>query len=445
MYQDTIAAIATPLGEGGIGIIRLSGTEACSITERLFSSHLQPHHLAYGHIRDYDSGEVMDEVLVSYMPAPHSYTREDVVEINCHGGPLPLQRVLELVLRYGARLAHPGEFTLRAFLNGRIDLAQAEAVLHIIQARTAASLRLALAGLEGNLSNLVKELRSHLLSLLAYLSARIDFPEDEVEEQDVAGPLSEALQHIRELLANADAGIIYRQGVRTAIVGRPNVGKSSLLNRLLRRSRAIVSPIPGTTRDTLEEVVNIKGVPFVLVDTAGIGHSRDLLESLSVERSRQALEQADLVLLVLDTSQPLTTADQEIIDSLAQKRVLVAANKNDSPHQADLSGLSWPLVSTSALSGEGMSQLEEMMVNLVLGGQVCTSDRLLVSSTRQKQALEKAARHLESALAAVKTGLPEDFISIDLTSAVNALGEITGETVGEELLESIFSQFCVGK
>ena len=445
MYQDTIAAIATPLGEGGIGIVRLSGAEARSITEKLFSGQLQPNHLAYGHIRDCDSGEVVDEVLVSYMPAPHSYTREDVVEINCHGGPLPLQRVLELVLRCGARLAHPGEFTLRAFLNGRLDLAQAEAVLHIIQARTAASLRLAVAGLEGNLSNLVKELRSQLLSLLAYLSARIDFPEDEVEEQDTAGPLSQALQRIQEMIASADAGIIYRQGVRTAIVGRPNVGKSSLLNRLLRRSRAIVSPIPGTTRDTLEEVVNIKGVPFVLVDTAGIGHSQDLLESLSVERSRQALEQADLVLLVLDTSQPLTTADQEIIDSLSQKRVLVAANKNDLPRQADLSGLSWPLVPTSALNGEGLGQLEEMMVNLVLGGQVCTSDRLLVSSARQKQALEKAARHLESALAAVKTGLPEDFISIDLTSAVNALGEITGETVGEELLESIFSQFCVGK
>jgi len=445
MYQDTIAAIATPLGEGGIGIVRLSGTEARPIAESLFSGLLQPHHLAYGHIRDCDSGEVVDEVLVSYMPAPHSYTKEDVVEINCHGGPLPLQRVLELVLRCGARLAHPGEFTLRAFLNGRLDLAQAEAVLHIIQARTAASLRLAMAGLEGNLSNLVKELRSRLLSLLAYLSARIDFPEDEVEEQDMAGPLSEALRRIQELLASADAGIIYRQGVRTAIVGRPNVGKSSLLNRLLRRSRAIVSPIPGTTRDTLEEVVNIKGVPFVLVDTAGIGHSRDLLESLSVERSRQALKQADLVLLVLDTSQPLTTADQEIINSLAQKMVLVVANKNDLPHQADLSGLSCPLVYTSALSGEGLGQLEETMINVVLGGQVCTSDHLLVSNPRQKQALEKAAQHLESALAAVKTGLPEDFISIDLTSAVNALGEITGETVGEELLESIFSQFCVGK
>lgn len=448
MYQDTIAAIATPLGEGGIGIVRLSGTEARSIAEKLFSGRLHPHQLAYGHIRDCYTGEVVDEVLVSYMPAPHSYTREDVVEINCHGGPLPLQRVLEQVLRCGARLAHPGEFTLRAFLNGRLDLAQAEAVLHIIQARTAASLRLAVAGLEGNLSNLVKEVRSQLLSLLAYLSARIDFPEDEVEEQDVAGPLSEALHRIQELLASADAGIIYRQGVRTAIVGRPNVGKSSLLNRLLRRSRAIVSPIPGTTRDTLEEVVNIKGIPFVLVDTAGIGHppqAEDLLESLSVERSRQALEQADLVLLVLDTSQPLTTADQEIIDSLSQKRVLVAANKNDLPRQADLSGLYWPLVPTSALNGEGLGQLEEIMVNLILGGQVCTSDHLLVSSPRQKQALGKAARHLESALAAVKTDLPEDFISIDLTSAVNALGEITGETVGEELLESIFSQFCVGK
>ena len=448
MYQDTIAAIATPLGEGGIGIVRLSGAEARSITEKLFSGQLQPNHLAYGHIRDCDSGEVVDEVLVSYMPAPRSYTREDVVEINCHGGPMPLQRVLELLLRGGARLAHPGEFTLRAFLNGRLDLTQAEAVLHIIQARTAASLRLAMAGLEGNLSNRVKELRSQLMPLLAYLSACIDFPEDEVEKQDIVGPLAETLKRIHELLSSADAGIIYRQGVRTAIVGRPNVGKSSLLNRLLRHSRAIVSPIPGTTRDTVEEVVNIKGIPFVLVDTAGIRHppeAEDLLESLSVERSRQALEQADLVLLVLDTSQPLTAADQEIINSLAQKRVLVAANKNDLPNQANLSGLSWPLVPISALSGDGLGQLEEMMASLILRGQIYTSDRLLVSNPRQKQALEKAAHYLESALEAIKTGLPEDFISIDLTSAVNALGEITGETVGEELLESIFSQFCVGK
>ena len=445
MYQDTITAIATPLGEGGIGIVRLSGDKARSITEKLFSGQLQPNHIAYGHIRDCDNGEVVDEVLVSYMPAPHSYTREDVVEINCHSGPMPLQRVLELLLRCGARLAHPGEFTLRAFLNGRLDLTQAEAVLHIVQARTAASLRLAVAGLQGNLSNRVKELRSQLMPLLAYLSACIDFPEDEVEEQDMVGPLSETLKRIHELLASADAGIIYRQGVRTAIVGRPNVGKSSLLNRLLRHSRAIVSPIPGTTRDTLEEVANIKGIPFVLVDTAGIRHSRDLLESLSVERSRQALEQADLVLLVLDTSQLLTTADHEIINSLAQKMVLVAANKNDLPNQADLSGLSWPLVLMSALSGDGLGQLEEMMVNQVLGGHIYTSDSLLVSNPRQKQALEKAAHYLESALEAVKTGLPEDFISIDLISVVNALGEITGETVGEELLESIFSQFCVGK
>jgi tRNA modification GTPase len=445
MYQDTIAAIATPLGKGGIGIVRLSGTEASSIAEKLFSGRLQPHHLTYGHIRDSDSNEVVDEVLVSYMPAPHSYTCEDVVEINCHGGPMPLQRVLELALRCGARLANPGEFTLRAFLNGRLDLAQAESVLHVIQARTAASLRLAVAGLEGNLSNRVKETRSQLMPILAYLTACIDFPEDEVEQQDVVGPLSGTLKNIHELLASADAGIIYRQGVRTAIVGRPNVGKSSLLNRLLRHNRAIVSPIPGTTRDTLEEVVNIKGVPFVLVDTAGIRHGGDQLESLSVERSRQALEQSDLVLLVLDTSQPLIEADQGIISSLAQKMVLVVANKNDLPYQADLSGLSWPVVLTSALNGDGLGQLEETMVNLVLGGQVYTSDRLLVSTPRQKQALEKAANYLESALAAVKTGLPEDFISIDLTSAVNALGEITGETVGEELLESIFSQFCVGK
>ncbi len=445
MYQDTITAIATPPGEGGIGIVRLSGPDALAIVEKLFSGHIQPNHLAYGHIHDSNSNEVVDEVMVSYMPAPHSYTSEDVMEINCHGGPMPLQRVLELVLRGGARLANPGEFTLRAFLNGRIDLAQAEAVLNIIQARTSASLRLAMAGLEGNLSSKVKELRSQLIPILAYLSACIDFPEDEVDKQDIVGPLSKTLKDIRELLDSADAGIIYRQGVRIAIVGRPNVGKSSLLNSLLRQDRAIVSSIPGTTRDTLEEVVNIKGIPFVMVDTAGIRHSGDLLESLSVERSKKALEQADLILLVLDASQPLTDADRDIISSLAQKKVVVVGNKSDLPSQADLSVISWPKVFTSALKGEGLGKLEETMVDLVLAGQVYSSDRLLVSTPRQKGAMEKAANYVESALATVSKELPEDFISIDLTSAVNALGEITGETVGEDLLESIFSQFCIGK
>ena len=445
MYQDTIAAISTPIGQAGIGIVRLSGRDARAIAQKVFTGQLANRRLALGHITDPDSGEMVDEVLATYMAAPHTYTREDVVEINCHSGPVPLQRALELVLRYGARMANPGEFTLRAFLNGRLDLAQAESVLDIVRSRTAAGLRLAVQGLGGGLSQRIKAVRAELMSVLAYLTARIDFPEDEVEERDVLQPLIEARRDLAELIDSAYAGIIYRQGVRIAIVGRPNVGKSSLLNCLLRQSRAIVTPIPGTTRDTLEEVVNLKGVPFVLVDTAGIIKSHDLVESLGVERSRQAIEQADLVLLVVDGSQRLTAADREIAGLLGEKPVLVAANKSDLPQKAALDELPWPVVSICALTGDGVAELEERMVSTVFGGKVFTSDALLVSNPRHKEALERAERHVAQAQTSLEAHMPDDFITIDLTAALSVLGEVTGETVQDELLETIFSQFCIGK
>lgn len=445
MYQDTIVAISTPLGEAGIGIVRLSGPEARSVAETVFRGKLSDRRLQYGHIVDPDAAEVVDEVLVSYMAAPHTYTREDVVEINCHGGPVPLQRILQLALRHGARLANPGEFTLRAFLNGRIDLAQAESVLDIVRSRTEASLRMAVQGLEGRLSASVKSVRAQLISALAYLTARIDFPEDEIEPQDIVQPLDEALEHIQQLVATADAGIVYRQGVRTAIVGRPNVGKSSLLNRLLRQDRSIVTPVPGTTRDTIEEVVNLKGVPFVLVDTAGIIHSRDPVESLGVERSRRAVEQADLVVLVVDSSEPVADADREIIRLIGDRPALVAANKCDLPRQAELGALEWEIVPTSAVSGDGLAELEERMIYFALGGSVHVSDALLVHNPRHKDALERAESSLAQALSGIRSGMADDFITIDLTTSSNALGEITGETVQDELLETIFSSFCVGK
>ncbi|MDY6907136.1 MAG: tRNA uridine-5-carboxymethylaminomethyl(34) synthesis GTPase MnmE [Chloroflexota bacterium] len=445
MYQDTIVAIATPIGEGGIGIVRLSGGEARAIAAQVFPHRLEDRRMVYGHIVDPESGEVIDEALACYMAAPHSYTREDVVELNCHGGPLPLQRVLGLVLRYGARLAQPGEFTLRAFLNGRIDLAQAEAVLDVVRAKTAAGLRVAARGLGGGLSRSVREVRAEVMAALASLTARIDFPDDEVEEQDVCPVLERALGAIAGLVASADQGMVYRQGVRTAIVGRPNVGKSSLLNCLLREGRAIVTPHPGTTRDTLEEVVNIRGVPFCLVDTAGITESKDLVESLGVERSRRAVEQADFVLLVVDAHQPLQAADGDIIDLLHGKEVLVVANKRDLGVVAALDHLPWERVSTSALTGEGLDRLEERMVAAVLGGEAVASDALLVANPRHKAALEQAAAYLEGALSGVAQGVPDDLVTIDLTAAANALGEITGETVSDELLETIFSRFCIGK
>lgn len=445
MYDDTIAAISTPPGQSGIGIVRLSGKEALPIARQLFTGRLADRRLVHGRVVDPGSGEVVDEVLACYMAAPHTYTRENVVEINCHGGVLPLQRTLELALRSGARMARPGEFTLRAFLNGRIDLAQAESVLDVVRAKTAASLRVAARGLDGGLSEPVKDVRHEVMAVLAYLTARIDFPEDEVEEQEVVPPLERALGRVGKLVATADAGMVYRQGVRTAIVGRRNVGKSSLLNRLLRESRAIVSPVAGTTRDTLEEVVNLKGVPFVLVDTAGIAESKGLVESLGVERSRRAIDMADFVLLVIDASAPLEAADEEIMGLLPDRQVLVAANKCDLPLQADLDDLEWDTVSVSALTGEGLDDLEQRMVAAVLGGKVITSDELLISNPRHKACLDRARAHLDQALSSIAEEMPDDFVTIDLTAAVSALGEITGETVSDELLETIFSSFCIGK
>ncbi len=445
MYDDTIVAVSTPVGNGGIGIVRLSGENSAEIAGKLFSGKIDAWRLSYGSIVDPESGEVADEVLVSFMPAPRSYTREDVVEINCHGGALAMERVLELCLRQGARLASPGEFTLRAFLNGRIDLAQAESVVDIIEAKTAASLRVAVDGLRGNLSNEVRSIRREIMDALAELTARIDFPEDEVQDGDISSPLDRSLGRLDRLIENADAGMVYRQGVRTAIVGRPNVGKSSLLNLLLGENRAIVTAVPGTTRDTVEETVNIRGVPFVLVDTAGIVKTNDTVESLGIERSRRAIERADLVLMVVDSSQPLQESDREIFVLLVGKTVIVPANKVDLPWRADLSTLSWPVVEISALGGTGVEKLKESMLKVALGGKTVPSDGLLVSNPRHKDALVRGRRHLNQALDGLKTGVSDDMLTIDLASALNALGEITGETVGEDLLNTIFSRFCLGK
>ncbi len=452
--DDTIAAISTPLGEGGIGIVRLSGPDARSILARVFRpgrrgalTDLRPRHLTYGRVVDPDDGGPVDEVLAVYMPAPHTYTREDVVEIQAHGGPVPLRRILELVLRQGARLAEPGEFTLRAFLHGRIDLAQAEAVLDIVRARTEAGLRAAVGQLEGRLSGEVRRVRQALLDALAYLEASIDFTEDEIPPRDLTPVLDQAAAQLEALLARADEGIILRQGVRTAIVGRPNVGKSSLLNALLRSERAIVTPIPGTTRDTVEESVNLGGIAFVLVDTAGITETEDLVERLGVERSRQALAHADLALLVVDGSQPLTDADRQIAALIGERPAILVVNKRDLPLATlgDTLLPDAPRVEVSALSGQGLAELEAKMTQLVLAGQVVTSDAPLVTNPRHKAVLARALDAVRAAGQAHAEGQPADLVSIHVTTAVHALGEITGETASEELLETIFANFCVGK
>ncbi|MCR4408186.1 MAG: tRNA uridine-5-carboxymethylaminomethyl(34) synthesis GTPase MnmE [Anaerolineae bacterium] len=454
--DDTIAAISTPVGEGGIGIVRLSGPEAHRILQDIFrrgrkrpgTNGLQPYRLAYGHIVDPENNQVLDEVLVAYMPAPWTYTRQDIVEINCHGGIVPLRRVLELCLRRGARLAGPGEFTLRAFLNGRIDLAQAEAVLDIVRAKTAASLRVAVDQLDGRLSQEIHQIRARMVDVLSWLEASVDFAEDEIPPRDIAPDLEETQKSLERLLSTADQGIVYRQGVRTAIVGRPNVGKSSLLNALLRTSRAIVTPIPGTTRDTLEETLNLQGIPLVLVDTAGItAQTKDVVEQLGIERSRAALAQADLALVVVDGSEPLTAADHDIATLLNNKPGLLVINKCDLPVVVDVDKFLpvLPRVYVSALTGEGLDTLESAIVETVFSGQVLASDALLVSNPRHKDALQRALDHLVAARQTQARGLPADFVAIDLTAAANALGEITGETLREDLLETIFSNFCIGK
>lgn len=482
MYSidDTIVAISTALGEGGIGIVRMTGPEAAEILLRVFVPGsgsqttgnylavpgLQPRRLHYGHIVEPGTTARVDEVLAVHMLAPRTYTRQDVVEIHGHGGFVALQRILALCLRQGARLAEPGEFTARAFLNGRLDLAQAEAVLDVVQARTEVALQAAVGQLGGRLSDRVQSVRAVLVDILAYLEATIDFVEDEIPEQDIGPGLSDASASLQRLVAEADRGIIYRQGVRTAIAGRPNVGKSSLLNQLLRTSRAIVTDIPGTTRDTLEETLSLQGIPIVLVDTAGIkAETQDPIERLGIERSRVALAQADLALLVVDASQPLSTADHDIAALVGSKPAIVILNKidlleNNSHPNTDIGTVAEALgcesqpqcavldaccVPISARTGEGLEKLEAAIVETVLSGQIPASEAPLVTSPRHRQALNEALDHVNGARAGYDVGQLTDMLAIDVTAAVNALGEITGQTASEDLLETIFGSFCIGK
>ncbi|HEV2655730.1 MAG TPA: tRNA uridine-5-carboxymethylaminomethyl(34) synthesis GTPase MnmE [Ktedonobacteraceae bacterium] len=471
MQNDTIAAIATPAGVGGIGVIRVSGADAFSLVLPLVRrpggrTDLPPSHtLIYGHIIDPQSEELLDEVLVVFMRAPHTYTREDVVEIQGHGGPLVLRRMLRVVLTQGARMANPGEFTLRAFLNGRLDLAQAEAVMDLIGAETEAGQRLALQQLRGRLSDQVQQARSSVLGVLARIEASIDFPEEDVptpHPEDLRPLITVAQQQVAALLAGSEQGRLYRQGLRTAIIGRPNVGKSSLLNALLRSERAIVTPIAGTTRDTVEEVANLRGIPLHLIDTAGITPTDDPVERIGVQRSREAAESADVVLLVFDGSEPWTEQDARVSSELQalgfgspeqesstrRRPVVVVLNKADRPFQMDKTALQtlWPralYIATSTLTGEGLPELEDAIAELVLAGKVAQSENILVTNTRHQEALRRSAEHLQASIVSLEQ--PLDFVSIDLRAAYNALGEVTGETASEDLLDKIFSEFCIGK
>lgn len=453
--DDTIAAISTPPGEGGVGIIRISGEKAYEVAEKVFRPYRpknwlgESYRVHYGHVLDHRSGKVIDEVLLTVMKAPRTYTREDVVEISCHGGIVPLREALKAVLAAGARLADPGEFTKRAFLNGRIDLTQAESVIDIIRSKTEDSLKIALSQLDGRLSGRITEIQDKILGVLAGLEAAIDFPEDDVEEKSRLALFNSAVEIIRDLdglIENAGKGKIYREGISTVIAGRPNVGKSSLLNSLLGRERAIVTHIPGTTRDVIEEAVNIKGIPLILTDTAGLRETQDLVERIGVEKTREFLAGAGLVLFVVEASEGLTEEDLGILESIDRKKTLLIVNKIDlGEREKEIYVEGVPSVEVSALTGEGMDRLEEKIVEIVSGGEIKSPESIIVSSARHEDALRRARDHLEDFKGSLEAGMPADLLSIDVRNSWEALGEITGSTVTEDLLDRIFSDFCIGK
>ena len=457
---DTIAAISTAPGEGAIGIVRISGDLAISIANSIYQcgtkqlEEQKTHTIHYGHIVDPKSGEVYDEVMVSVLRAPKTFTREDIVEINCHGGIVAINRVLQLVLRMGARLAEPGEFTKRAFLNGRIDLSQAEAVMDLIRAKTDKSMQLAMRQLDGQLSHLIQNLRQEILNTLAQVEVNIDYPEyDDVEEmtlQLLREKTQQVLQGIRALLNTASQGKILRDGLKTAIVGRPNVGKSSLLNVLLREEKAIVTDIAGTTRDTIEEYVNVRGVPLQLIDTAGIRETDDVVEKIGVERSRKALKEADFVLLLLNQSETLQEEDIRLLETTKGMKRIILFNKTDLPSKLSKEDIApyaqeEEIVTTSMLNKEGINQLEEKIAGYFFQGQMNERDATYLSNTRHIALLEKAEQALVEVQNGIEMEMPVDLIQIDFTRAWDLLGEITGDSVQDELLTQLFSQFCLGK
>lgn len=458
MELDTIAAISTPLGEGAIAIVRLSGDEALTIANKMYRGKdltaVDSHTIHYGRIVEPDTEEMIEEVMVSVMKGPKTFTREDVVEINCHGGLASVNRLLELALYHGARLAEPGEFTKRAFLNGRIDLSQAEAVMDLIRAKTDKAMHVAVRQLDGKLSKLITRLRQQLIETVAHVEVNIDYPEyDDVEEMTL-NLLKERIalvsEEITKLLAMARQGKILREGISTAIIGRPNVGKSSLMNALVQENKAIVTDIPGTTRDIIEEYVNVRGVPLKLVDTAGIRETEDLVEKIGVERSRQVLNEADLILLVLNNNDVLTDEDRQLLEIVRDMEVIVLINKTDLEATLDHEEVKRlidgkPVVSTSLIEEAGIDELEQAIADTFFTGGIEASDLSYVSNARHIQLLNQAKQSLNEASLAIDSEMPLDLIQIDVTRAWELLGEIIGDTVQDSLIDQLFSQFCLGK
>lgn len=458
--MDTIAAISTAMGEAGIGIVRMSGKESLSIASNVFKGKTIENfkeainrRLTYGYIYDPEDGTIVDEVLIVYMKKPQTYTREDIVEIYCHGGVIAVKKILEILLKNGARLAEPGEFTKRAFLNGRLDLSQAEAVIDLIKAKTDKSYSVSLNQLEGSLSIKVNEIRNILLNMLAHIEVSIDFPEEDVEEvtyDELLKDSQKVLEEIDKLLSTAERGKILREGLNTVILGKPNVGKSSLLNAILRENRAIVTDIPGTTRDIIEEYVNIEGIPLKIIDTAGIRDTEDLVEKLGVDRAKNVVEKADLIIAVFDASRSLTKEDEDIINIVKEKRSIVLLNKTDLPNEYDVEELSnyipdKKIISTSIANGEGIEELEKTIVDMFYSGEVELSGEAIVTNMRHTDMLNRARKNIIDVISGIEMNVPLDCIEVDVKNCWNYLGEISGETVSEDILDKIFSEFCIGK
>ena len=456
--DDTIAAIATAPGEGGIGIVRISGEKSLEVAQSIFKSKsgkmikdYNTRTLIYGKI--VDGEKVIDEVLVAYMKGPNSYTAEDVIEINCHGGFISVKKILELILSKGVRIADAGEFTKRAFLNGRIDLSQAEAIIDVIKSKTDMAHEVAQNQLEGSLAKKIKDLRMNVTEVLAHLEVSIDFAEEDVEEityQTLEEKSLELRNEIKKLYDTADSGKILRDGLKTVIVGKPNVGKSSLLNSILGENRAIVTDIAGTTRDVIEEFVNIKGIPLKIVDTAGIRETEDVVEKIGVEKSRESFSTADLVIMVLDASRKLSEEDMEILESIKNKKTIVLLNKVDLEAQIELEKIkefvsSDDIIEISALKNQGIEELQDKIESMVYQGSVKNSSNLMITNSRHKDALFKAYESINDAISAIEQRMPYDFIEVDFKNIWDYLGYINGDTVREDLLDTIFANFCIGK
>ncbi|WP_313339295.1 tRNA uridine-5-carboxymethylaminomethyl(34) synthesis GTPase MnmE [Sedimentibacter sp.] len=456
MNTDTIAAIATFPGNAGINIIRISGNNALNIAEKIFVKNdkndldLKPRYLHYGHIVD-NNDKIIDEVLISYMKAPNTYTKEDIIEINCHGGLISAKKILETVLLHDCRAAERGEFTKRAFLNGRIDLVQAEAVIDIINSKTDSSHEISVNHLEGRLSREINEIIEEILDLLANIEVNIDFPEYDEDEVTInkVKELSENLANeLDRLISSADTGKIFKEGIKTVILGKPNVGKSSLMNFLLNENRAIVTEIPGTTRDTIEEYVNIKGVPLRIIDTAGIRDTDDRVEKIGVEKALNKVDEADLVIMVFDSSIALEQDDEYIIDYIKNKKVIYISNKTDLPRKLNLEkyeNIEKELINISVLKNQGLEEIINKVNQMFFDGTINISDELIINNVRHKNLLIKAKNSFREVLNSINNQMTIDFIEIDLKQAMESLGLIVGKTVSDDLIDKIFNEFCIGK